>query len=192
MAEVISGIYKITNTTNGVFYIGSAVNIGRRWYRHKYDLRNTCHSNQHLQRAWDKYGEGSFIFEILKQVSDTSQLLDLEQSAIDSTDAVNVGYNILPKAGSGRLGLTHSQSTKDKISKANTGHTFNVGRKHPKEYGEAISLRQRGSKASEEAKVKMSDSHRGKVLSPEHRAKITASLILSHQKRKENKCQTLG
>lgn len=192
MATVISGVYKITNTANGVFYIGSAVNIGRRWYRHKYDLRNTCHSNQHLQRAWVKYGEASFIFEILEQVSDVSQLLDLEQSLLDATDAVNVGYNILPKAGSGRLGLTHSQATKDKISLSKIGHHNNLGYKYPKEFGEAVTKRQLGTKASYESKRKMSLSHCGKILSAEHRAKISDALRISHQKRKESRCQTLG
>ena len=60
----ISGIYKITNNVNGKFYIGSSQNISRRWYDHKRELRIQKHHNKYLQRAWNKYGEENFSFEI--------------------------------------------------------------------------------------------------------------------------------
>ena len=56
------GIYKITNKQNEKFYIGSSTNIEMRWCAHKSCLRRNVHSNQHLQNAWNKYGneEGEF------------------------------------------------------------------------------------------------------------------------------------
>ena len=33
--QKISGVYKITNKINGKFYIGSSINIKRRWESHK-------------------------------------------------------------------------------------------------------------------------------------------------------------
>ena len=57
-----SGIYKITNKTNGNYYIGSASIICNRWWIHISKLRKNCHSNKYLQNAFNKYGESNFEF----------------------------------------------------------------------------------------------------------------------------------
>ena len=61
------GIYKITNTANGKVYIGSSVDVHGRFNCHRSDLRNNRHGNQHLQNAWNLYGENSFVFEIIEE-----------------------------------------------------------------------------------------------------------------------------
>lgn len=61
------GIYKIENTVNGKVYIGQSVRIERRWYEHKWELNNNHHKNNYLQKAWNKYGEECFTFEILEE-----------------------------------------------------------------------------------------------------------------------------
>ena len=66
--NIISGIYKIVNLKNGKFYIGSSKNIIRRWYFHKSALKNKRHHCIHLQRSWNKHGESSFRFEIIKKL----------------------------------------------------------------------------------------------------------------------------
>ena len=58
----ISGIYKIVNTVNGKKYVGSAVDIKRRWQAHKLRLRKNNHHSPKLQNAWNKHGESSFTF----------------------------------------------------------------------------------------------------------------------------------
>lgn len=64
----MQGIYRIKNTTkDGYFYIGSAVDIEERWGVHRWALRNHRHENEKLQRAWDKYGETSFVFEVIEE-----------------------------------------------------------------------------------------------------------------------------
>lgn len=40
-----TGIYKISNKITGDYYIGSAVNIERRFYEHKNSLRSDKHKN---------------------------------------------------------------------------------------------------------------------------------------------------
>lgn len=45
------GVYKITNLINSKFYIGSSVNIGQRWFKHKALLRHNKHENPKLQNA---------------------------------------------------------------------------------------------------------------------------------------------
>ena len=57
MREKISGVYKITNMVNGLFYISSSKDIHTRWKQHKKNLRNGDHNNTHLQNAWNLYGE---------------------------------------------------------------------------------------------------------------------------------------
>jgi group I intron endonuclease len=80
-------------------YVGSSLNISKRWSRHRTDLRLSRHSNQHLQSSWNKYGERSFLFEILELTSD---LTVREQYWIDVLDACVYGYNLCPVARSSR------------------------------------------------------------------------------------------
>lgn len=63
----------IKNLINGKVYIGSSIDIYRRWVRHRGDLRHKKHSNKYLQRSFNKYGEENFklhIVEILKEFND--------------------------------------------------------------------------------------------------------------------------
>ena len=142
----ISGIYKITCTANGKFYIGSAKDIHLRLARHKSDLSRNVHHNALLQRAVNKYGKDVFEFEILEFVDDLESLLQREQHYLDTLNPcdINVGFNLAIEAGS-KLGVPVTEETKAKISKTLTG------RKH-----------------TEETKLKMSQGHKGKSLSEEH------------------------
>jgi group I intron endonuclease len=97
-----SGIYKITNTQNGKFYIGSSKNIEGRWNDHKQYLRGNYHINPKLQHAWNFYGEDKFLFEILEEVNQ-ELLFERENYYISSMKPYEreVGYNICPKAEGG-------------------------------------------------------------------------------------------
>ena len=53
------GIYKLTNLSNGKIYIGQSVNVEDRIYKHKMALKGNYHKNDHLQKAWNKYGKNS-------------------------------------------------------------------------------------------------------------------------------------
>jgi group I intron endonuclease len=66
-----SGIYKITNTITGDCYIGQAKDVGARIQTHKNLLKSNKHVYKNgdltiLQKAWNKYGEDNFKFEILE------------------------------------------------------------------------------------------------------------------------------
>ena len=58
----MGGIYQIANTKTGKRYVGRARIFRARWNAHRHKLRNNKHANSHLQRAWNKYGEESFLF----------------------------------------------------------------------------------------------------------------------------------
>jgi len=116
------GIYKIINTANGKYYIGSSINIDYRIKSHFKCLRGQYHKNTHLQNAFNKYGEKSFVSEII-EICNKEDLLKLETSHILSAESYKrkIGYNILINAEHSRLGIKHTQEAKDKISEAFKG-----------------------------------------------------------------------
>lgn len=107
-----SGIYKITCISNEKFYIGSSNKLRNRITEHKRVLRKGTHPNSKLQRAWNKYGEEAFIFEVVEIVDEVSLLLAREQFWMDSTKPF---FNILRTAGS-QLGYRHTQDARRRIS----------------------------------------------------------------------------
>lgn len=76
------GIYKIVNKVNEKYYVGSTINLNLRWNQHKQKLRKQIHINPHLQSAWNKYGNDSFVY-IIVETSDMSNLLLTEQKYLD-------------------------------------------------------------------------------------------------------------
>lgn len=108
-----TGVYSITNTVNGKQYIGSAGrNFRHRWNGHKTDLRKNKHHCQPLQRAWNKYGEEAFKFEVLFTCP-KEYCIKLEQWFLNS---INPEYNICKIAGNS-LGVKRSQEQKDRHRK---------------------------------------------------------------------------
>ena len=78
----ICGIYKITNTATGDFYIGSSNNVKRRWAAHKWPSRwNKCPNNP-MYLDFQKYGLENFVFEILEEVEE-NKLKKTEQQFIE-------------------------------------------------------------------------------------------------------------
>jgi len=78
-----SGIYKITNTLNNKFYIGSSCRIKKRYLQHRSLLKRGEHQNFILQRVYDKYGIDIFRFETLA-ICPKKYLQKLEQWFIDT------------------------------------------------------------------------------------------------------------
>ena len=96
MANKICGVYKITNTANGKFYVGSSKDIYSRWYQHENSLNEGMHGNPHLQNAWNKYGgKSSFIFEIIEECNPEQQF-EREQFYLNKLNPFDDnGYNIV-------------------------------------------------------------------------------------------------
>lgn len=196
-----SGIYAIINTTNDKFYIGSAQNIKARWAEHRRDLRRGDHNNQHLQRAWNKYGAEAFVFTVLFSCT-LDVFLDREQHCLDT---LRPEYNVARDARAPMLGLKHTTAAKSKIAKAskargmprdviNKAAAVNRGSKHTSDHIEKVratlfgNTRKRGKKQgphSPEHSAKIAAALRGKPKSPEHCANIAKAKQLEAKLKKE-------
>lgn len=111
-----AGVYQILNKVNGKRYVGSSVDVSKRWREHRNSLHRGEHANLHLQRAWALY-TGQFAFSVLEYVPEPERLTEREQHYIDT---LRPEYNIAPVAGS-TLGKACAENTKAKISLALTG-----------------------------------------------------------------------
>jgi group I intron endonuclease len=85
-----SGIYKITNLITQKFYIGSSIDLCRRKIEHFSALRTNKHHSILLQRAFNKYGEENFIFEVV-ECCEKENLIKREQHYLDT---LKPQYNI--------------------------------------------------------------------------------------------------
>lgn len=105
-------IYRIRNKKTGKCYHGQTVQEVQRYWKtaHINLLRKNEHFNSYLQRAWNKYGESAFIFEVVKEANSIEKLNELETQYV-STSLTPLGYNL--RLGGGNS-LLH-ETTKQKI-----------------------------------------------------------------------------
>jgi group I intron endonuclease len=144
-------IYEIYNIVNHKRYIGqTAIDFRQRIWAHSGSLRKNKHYNNHLQAAWNKYGEKSFQFNILSKTC--IGLLDyMEQYYIKKYKTMDIkfGYN---KTTGGHFNKSHSAEVRLKISKARIGKkskypAWNKGKKY------------KCRKLSEQSKLNISKAH---------------------------------
>lgn len=193
------GVYSIINTFNNKVYIGSSKNVSSRIYIHISDLKLNRHHSVSLQRAFNKYGENSFNFDLVEIVEHNENLITREQVWMDF---FKPEYNICKTAYS-RLGVSHSEETKIKMRKPKSEegrlnmknkvkrteeHKINLGlalkgKKRSEESKEKIRAYYRtnanwckGKKMSEEHRKNNSESQKGKVLSQETKDKISKKM----------------
>jgi len=157
------GIYKIINTQNDNFYIGSAVDLKRRKSRHFSELRNNKHNNSHLQRAWNAYGEASFEFIVVEYVEKREDLYAAEDRWLAGHVGKKYCYNLGMAAISPMLGLCGTLSP-------------TYGYRHTPEAKAKISAAGMGRVISAETRAKRSVKLKGRIISQEQRQQISATL----------------
>lgn len=113
----VTGIYKITNTINNKSYIGSSVDVYQRGCMYKHLIKRKSLHNKHLQSAVEKYGYDNFTFELLDRCEKGASIFDLHQLEQFYINKINPEYNKRTIVDTNHL-LSHSQQTKDKISKS--------------------------------------------------------------------------
>ena len=145
----LSGIYQIqSKIKSNRIYIGSAINMGRRWHSHLNQLRKGNHHSRQLQRHYLKYGESDLQFSILLGC-EKEDLLKCEQYFIDSYQPY---FNTCKIAGS-MLGFKFTVEAKKEMSNRMMGHIpWNKGGKGllSKEAIDSISKTLTGKKQSQE------------------------------------------
>lgn len=108
-------VYKITNIINGKLYIGQTIRpVEDRFKRHINDaINNTL--DTHFARAIRKYGENSFIIEIIDTATTQEELTQKELYWIRKYNTIKMGYNEVDsifKSG----GNTYQSKTKDELN----------------------------------------------------------------------------
>ena len=144
----MSAIYKITNLVNGKFYVGSSVRPRTRFGEHRRTLRTGEHHCGHLQRAWNKYGEANFRFEVVEHVD--GDLAAAEERWLAEHHGKPYCYNIGRVPGAAFLGRKHTAAAKAKVSKAQKGKQHRLGHTNSPEHRARISAAMKGKKKSQE------------------------------------------
>jgi group I intron endonuclease len=157
-----AGVYCWTNIESGKKYVGSSVDLYRRfmqYYNIKYITRASKSSL--ICKALLKYGYSSFTLEIL-EYCEISDLIKREQYYIDT---LKPEYNILKVAGSlfgykhtiesiqkmSEIASNRSEETIAKLREAALGKTY----KHTEETKNKISENMLGYKHTQETKQKL-------------------------------------
>lgn len=110
------GIYKITNIINDKCYIGQSKEIKKRWKRHVNELNKSIHTNIHIQRAWDKYGQDNFTFEIIEECpEDKLNEREIYWIEFNNSNDYNYGYN---QDSGGQEGRILNNDVRERIGQA--------------------------------------------------------------------------
>lgn len=156
-------VYKITNLINNKCYIGKdSKGIDCRYKSHIRLLKRNKHSNTHLQKSWNKYGEENWKYTILENSSSVDVLNEMETYFIKEfcSNYADSGYN---KTTGGEENI-FSEESRRKISQNNSRYWKN--KKFTQEHREKLSNSKKGSIAWNKGK-QLSDSHK-KHLSENH------------------------
>lgn len=87
-------IYRIYCIDNQKSYIGQTIDIKTRYKRHFSRLKNKTHPNEHLQNAFNKYGEDSFTWQQWEfNIQNKEELNQLEKDYITKFNAYTNGFN---------------------------------------------------------------------------------------------------
>lgn len=108
-------VYRIVNILNGWNYVGSCHGyINQRFADHRCKLRKGTHSSSALQKAWDKYGEENFNFEIIvsSDVLSALEVVLMEVALIKCNEkCYNKNKSAKPVPPSRRLAISEGNKT---------------------------------------------------------------------------------
>ncbi len=147
-------VYIHTNITNGKMYIGlTRQDPEARWGTGGKNYRNKC---PHFWNAIQKYGWDGFIHSVVATDLPKHDACDLEQTLISvyRTQESEHGYNILE----GGTSPVIPDEVRKKMSLAKLGNRNGLG--HP---------------CSEEKRRKISEAQKGRKLTDDHKAKLSAA-----------------
>lgn len=162
----MTGIYQITSKSYSCrVYIGSAIDLYKRWSLHKTNLRNNKHHSIKLQNHVNKYGINDLYFFIIEQC-DSAVLKEREQYYIDN---IKPWFNIATDVERPMLGRKQSDETKKKISESHIGIRPNEETRKKLSDAQLGNKKALGVIQSEESKNKNRLAHIGRRWTEEHK-----------------------
>lgn len=122
-------VYLIHNIINNKVYVGKTKNLKKRWASHISLAKNKA-TNQYIHRAIRKYGVNNFIFSIIQVLNTEHEYNQAEMYWIKyfNSNNLNYGYN-LTQGGDGSSGREQTKITRAKISKTKKGKM--IGKDNP-------------------------------------------------------------
>jgi len=118
----IIGVYRISNILSGRYYIGYSTNINRRFTVHRSKLKQNCHDNIFLQRAYNLDGEDKFIYDKIHICESEEQAKEIELQYLTDISIREYLYNLNFNNSGGDLMSYHPDKEKirEKILKSHS------------------------------------------------------------------------
>lgn len=169
-------VYQYIDPRNNIpFYVGKG--MGNRAYQHRQNVSRKTRRTACVNYCANLVECGfepiiQIIAENLSEVD--AHQLEKNMIAVIGRIGFELGGTLLNKSKGGKsnTGYRHTEETKKKLSEIRTGNTS-----HSEETRQLISKRtSEALMANTEARQKISDTHKGKPLKPEHKKKITDHL----------------
>ena len=114
------GVYRISNNLSGRYYIGYSTNIERRFTVHRSKLKQNCHDNIFLQRAYNLDGEDKFKYDIIHVCDTEEEAKEIELQYLTDLSIRDMLYNLNYNNSGGDLLSNHpdKEAIREKILKS--------------------------------------------------------------------------
>ena len=126
------GVYRISNNLSGRYYIGYSTNIERRFTVHRSKLKQNCHDNIFLQRAYNLDREDKFKYDIIHVCDTEGEAKEIELQYLTDLSIRDKLYNLNYNNSGGDL-LTHHPNKEEIRNKILSSHKETISKMTPEE-----------------------------------------------------------
>lgn len=173
MSKEKGKIYKITNLSNNLLYIGCTIHeLDKRLSEHVYRSIKTD-SNTKLANSIRKYGVENFRIDLITEC-DLDKIYETEIKYIIEYDSYNCGLNST-FGGEGCIGYKHSPEIRRKISEKTKNGNSHKGKTYLELYGE--------SAESEKQKRSISVKNKWETMSDEEKEQRSSNIRIGTQEK---------
>lgn len=163
----IIGVYKISNILSSRYYIGYSTNIDRRFCIHRSKLKQNCHDNIFLQRAYNLDGEDKFKYDIIHICDTEEEAKEIELQYLSDLSIRDMLYNLNYNNSGGDLLSNHpdKEAIREKILKSHQETVSKMSSDERKQkYGKCGERNgMYGKTHTDEVRKKISEINKGKV-----------------------------